>query len=203
MLKKPSLAFSASPLARRDSLVAHIFNGLRPSKMAARPVPRRRLSKNRVFQQPASGLYHPNREQRCRQSVLDSRSRQRDDTTSGQRVNGPTLRGGDDNEDNAVTPEPLGPMEVAGDIFVASRRRCEDIDVRLAPRSPRQDPPALLPIRVVQVTSMRAAQTDFLCPGFANYESSVAIRIGSSDQCWRIQESSTGHSQVDHVSQPA
>ncbi len=48
-------------------------------------------------------------------------------------------------------------MGVAGDIFVASRRRCEDIDFRLAPRSPRQDPPALLPIRVVQVTSFCSA----------------------------------------------
>ncbi len=37
MLKKHSLAFAASPLARRDSLVAHIFNRLQ-------------LSKNRVFQ---------------------------------------------------------------------------------------------------------------------------------------------------------
>ncbi len=92
----------------------------------------------------ASGLYHPNREQRSGQTALDSRSRQR--------VNGPTLRGDDDNEDNAVSPEPLGPMGVAGDIFVASRRRCEDIDFRLAPRSPRQPPSALLPIRVVQVT---------------------------------------------------
>ncbi len=93
----------------------------------------------------SSGLYHPNREQRSCQTALDSRSRQR--------VNAPTLRGGDDNEDNAVSPEPFGPMGVAGDIFVASRRRCDDIDFRLAPRSPRQDPSALLPIRVVKVTS--------------------------------------------------
>ncbi len=100
-----------------------------------------------------SDLYHPNREQRSGQMALDSRRRLGNDATSRQRVNGPTLRGDDDNEDNAVSPQPFGPMGVAGDIFVASRRRCEDIDFRLAPRSPRQDPSALLPIRVVQVTS--------------------------------------------------
>ncbi len=43
-------------------------------------------------------------------------------------------------------------MGVAGDIFVTSRRRCENIDFRLAPRSRRQDPSALVPIWVVQVT---------------------------------------------------
>ena len=34
------MAFSATPLARRDSLVAHIFNGFQPSKMAALLLPR-------------------------------------------------------------------------------------------------------------------------------------------------------------------
>jgi hypothetical protein len=53
LLKKLSVAFSATPLARRDSLVAYIFNGLQPSKMAPHPVPPRRQPKNRVFQQPA------------------------------------------------------------------------------------------------------------------------------------------------------
>ena len=59
----------------------------------------------------------------------------------------------DDNEGNAVSPEPFGPMGVAGDIFVASRPRCKNIDFRLAPRSHQQDPSALVPIWVVQVTS--------------------------------------------------
>ena len=36
-----------------DSLVAHMFNGLQPSKMAAHYAPQRRLEKTRVFQQPA------------------------------------------------------------------------------------------------------------------------------------------------------
>ena len=100
-----------------------------------------------------SGLYPPNREQRCGQTALNSRSRRR--------VNAPTLRGGDDNEDNAVSPQPYGPMGVAGDIFVASRRRCEYIDFPLAPCSPRQDPSALLPIRGVQVTAYRRSTTMF------------------------------------------
>ena len=49
-------------------------------------------------------------------------------------------------------------MGVAGDIFVTSRRRCEDIDFRFAPRSPRQDPSALVPIWVVQVTSAESPE---------------------------------------------
>ena len=97
-----------------------------------------------------SGLYHPNRDQRSGQTALDSRRQQRDDTTSRRRVNAPTLRGADDDEDIAVSPEPSGPMGVAGDIVVTSRRRCKDIDFRLAPRSP-QDPSALAPIWGVQV----------------------------------------------------
>jgi len=35
MMKKPSVAFPSPPLARRDSLVAHISNGLQPFEMAA------------------------------------------------------------------------------------------------------------------------------------------------------------------------
>jgi hypothetical protein len=54
MLKKPSVAFSATPLARRDSLVAHIFSGLQPQKMATHPCAARRTLKNKVFQQAAS-----------------------------------------------------------------------------------------------------------------------------------------------------
>ena len=49
MLKKPSVAFRATPLARRDSLVAHISNGVQPFEMAARPWAARRLPKNSVF----------------------------------------------------------------------------------------------------------------------------------------------------------
>ncbi len=71
--------------------------------------------------------------------------------------------------DNASTEAFNRPSDVAvapnGDIFVASRRRCEDIDFRLAPQSPRQDPSALVPIRVVQVTS-----SEYRCspdPGFS------------------------------------
>ena len=49
MLKKPSVAFSATSPEKVDSQVPHIFNGIQPSKMAARPVPRHRLPKNGVF----------------------------------------------------------------------------------------------------------------------------------------------------------
>jgi len=56
VLKKPSVAFSAPPLARRDSLVAHISNGLQPFEMAAHPWAARRLPKDSVFQQPARSV---------------------------------------------------------------------------------------------------------------------------------------------------
>lgn len=49
MLKDPSAAFSAASLARRDSLVSHIFNGLRRSEMAAHPCTASRVPKN-LFQ---------------------------------------------------------------------------------------------------------------------------------------------------------
>ncbi len=51
-LKNRQWLSSATPLARRDSLVATISNGSQPLEMVAHPVPRRRLPKNRVFQQP-------------------------------------------------------------------------------------------------------------------------------------------------------
>ena len=54
MLKNPSVFFSVTLLARRDSLVPHIFNLLQPSKMAAHPCAARRMLKNRVFQHPVS-----------------------------------------------------------------------------------------------------------------------------------------------------
>ncbi len=127
---------AARPLV--SSVRGSVLNRVVPVRSSACSI-RRRGHPNRP-----SGLHHPNREQRSGQTALDFRSRQR--------VNGTTLRGDDDNEDNADSLEPFGPMGVAGDIFVASRRRCEDIDFRLAPRSPRQDPSALLPIRVVRVT---------------------------------------------------
>ena len=92
----------------------------------------------------ASGLRHPNWDRRSGQTAPHSRSRR-----GG---NAPSFRRVDDNEDDAVSPEPSGAMGVARDIFVASRRRCQNIDFRLAPRSHPQDPSALEPIWVVQVT---------------------------------------------------
>ncbi len=53
LLKKPSMAFSTSPFEKRGFQMAPVFNGLQPSKMAVHPCTVRRLSKNRVFQQPA------------------------------------------------------------------------------------------------------------------------------------------------------
>jgi hypothetical protein len=49
MLKRPSVAFSATPLARRDSLVAQIFTGSQPQKMATHPCAAPRLLKNVFF----------------------------------------------------------------------------------------------------------------------------------------------------------
>ena len=53
MLKKPSRAFPTSPFEKRGFEMAHIFNGLQPPKITVHPCTVRRLSKNRVFQQPA------------------------------------------------------------------------------------------------------------------------------------------------------
>ncbi len=124
----------------------------------------------------ASGLYHPNRDQRSGQTALDSRRQQRDDTTSRRRGNAPPFRGADDNEDNADSLEPSGPLGVAGDIFVTSRRRCEDIDFRLAPRPPRQDPSALVPIWVVQVNRLRFGEIQFSIEPLSGVESRLNKR---------------------------
>ena len=80
MLKKPSVAFSAPPLARRDSLVAHISNGLQHSKW--RPVhgPRAGCRKTAFFS-----------------SLLDvdpNRAGERGDRRSRVRSAGPRGRGG-------------------------------------------------------------------------------------------------------------
>jgi hypothetical protein len=67
------MAFSTSPFERRSHAslrsaalrrpvwqrgfqMTPIFNGLQPSKMTVHPCTVRRLSKNRVFQQPAKAL---------------------------------------------------------------------------------------------------------------------------------------------------
>jgi hypothetical protein len=53
-LKKPSVAFSTPPTEKCDFPLAHIFNGLQPSKMAAHPCTARSRLKNSIFQQAAS-----------------------------------------------------------------------------------------------------------------------------------------------------
>ena len=49
MLKKPSMTFSAAPSEKCDSRMAYIFNGGKPSKMVAHPVPHSRLGTNERF----------------------------------------------------------------------------------------------------------------------------------------------------------
>ena len=51
------MTFSAMPFEKCDSRMAHIFNGLKPSKMAAHPVPHSRVGGKRAFcPQPARVL---------------------------------------------------------------------------------------------------------------------------------------------------
>ncbi len=55
LLKKPSMVFSTPQFEKRRFRIAHIFNGLQPSKMTVPPCTVRNPPKNGVFQQAASG----------------------------------------------------------------------------------------------------------------------------------------------------
>jgi hypothetical protein len=72
LLKKPSLGFPTSPNEKCDFHLAHIFNGLQPSKMAVHPCTARSLSKKGLFQQAAglapTSICQPENARQSRQS---------------------------------------------------------------------------------------------------------------------------------------